>query len=82
MKYKLYLIYENTVLSGGDYKIIAVRDGSDLTEYLSKWDKIIDPDKGTITIEGDMDDLEFIIIVNEDYQLSFEEKEKWEPEND
>ena len=74
MKYQLYLIFENSVLSGGDFKIIAVREGHNIEDYLSKYDNILDPNRGTIEISGDMKDLEFYIVVNEDYDLSFKEK--------
>jgi hypothetical protein len=79
-KYQKKLIFDNC---SGDYQIIAIAAGERLLDHISyKYDKIMDPDRGTIEISGDTDDIPLFLVLESDYSLSWEEKQKWEPDND
>jgi hypothetical protein len=77
-KYKLTLIYEN----GEGYKIIGIKEGIDIYSYISKKrDRILELDRGTIEISGDIHHMDDYIEVDVDYTLNWEEAEKWEKDN-
>lgn len=66
-EYKVYLIFENTALSGGHNKLIAVKEGKDIKEYISKWDRILNDVFGEIQICGPENLLKDFIILDDDY---------------
>jgi hypothetical protein len=79
-KYKLVLYFDN---GDGQYKIIGVKEGKDMYDHISrKHDKVLDPDRGTIEVSGDIHHMRDVIEVDYDYELTWEERQEWEPEDD
>ena len=74
--YNLFLIYENSPLSGGHYKILGIKEGHDINDYLSKWDKVLES-RGHVEMFGDVDQMEFLINVHDDYELTIGEAKKY-----
>jgi len=73
-KYNLHLFYEN----GEGYKIIGIKEGLDVMDYISKkYDRLLDSNRGSIEV-SDHDDLRPYIMVNDYYDLTWEEKQTWE----
>lgn len=73
-KYNIMLIYEN----GEGYKIVGIRDGKDPYDFISKkHDSILDEHRGSIEIKGNPDLLTDYIVLEEEYYLNFDEKEKY-----
>ncbi len=69
------LIYEN----GEGYKIIGIKEGKDVFDWVSKkHDKILDPTYGAIEVSGDIHKMEDYIEVDVEYCLDYDEKEKYE----
>ena len=63
IKYKLYLIFENME----DAKIIGIKEGKDLYDWISKkHDKILDENLGEIEISGPIHFLKDYIVLDED----------------
>jgi hypothetical protein len=78
-KYTLMLIYEN----GEGYKIVGIKEGCDPYDYISKkHDQILEPNRGTIEISGDIHHMSNYIEVDVEYYLDFDEEEKYVPEED
>ena len=69
------LIYEN----GEGYKIVGVKEGCDIFDYFrKKHDKLLEDDRGTLEISGDIHQMEDHIILNEDYSLTYDEDMKYD----
>ncbi len=70
MKYILHKYHENM----GENKIIGIKEGCDLYDFISKKrDTIIEENCGWIEISGEIGFLRDWIIVDEDYEKTFEE---------
>ncbi len=71
MKYILHKYYDN----GEGYKIIGIKEGLDLYDFISKkYDRLIEGCVGTIEIKGSTEFLRDWIIVDEDYEKTWEEQ--------
>lgn len=76
--YNLHLYYDN----GEGYKIIGIREGKDIYDFISKkHDKLLDSDRGSIEISHH-EDLKDYIMVDDDYELFWTEKQIYEPEEE
>jgi len=79
VKYNIMLIREN--LEG--YKIVGVKEGRDIYDFISKkYDRVLDPDRGSIVISGDIYNISHYLVLDSEYDLNFDEKKKWSTEND
>ena len=78
-KYTLVLIYEN----GEGYKIVGFKEGIDHFDWISKkYDMILDANRGAIEVSGDISQMADYIEVDTDYSLTWEEEQKYEPQED
>jgi hypothetical protein len=68
-KYKIHLIFENTALSGGNNKLIAVKEGSNIYEYISKWDRVLNDVFGEIQMCGPSELLKEFFVLEDDYDV-------------
>ena len=74
-EYKLMLIYDN----GEGYRIVGIKEGVDPKDHISKHDTILDPDRGTIEVSGDIHQMDEYIEVDTDYSLTYDEQQEFEP---
>ena len=67
VKYNLYLIHENME----NDKLIGIKEGKVIYDYISKWDKILHDNLGSIEISGKISFLQDFIVLDDDYDENY-----------